>query len=59
MKKEWFSYKEVAERLGVAAQTLRIWKMEGKIKPKKFGGAVRFHISYILEIEEKGINNAN
>ncbi len=55
MKREWFSYKELAERWGMAEQTLRTWKMQGKINPKKFGGRVKFQMSYILELEAKGV----
>ncbi len=55
MKQEWFSYKDVAERWGIAVQTLRVWKMQKKLKPVKFGSRVKFHINYILELEAKGV----
>lgn len=53
--KEWFSYQDLSERWGIAVQTLRVWVMEGKLKAVKFGRLVRFHISYILEVESRGI----
>jgi hypothetical protein len=35
--------------------TPRIWVMEKKLKPLKLGRAVRFHETYILELEAKGV----
>jgi predicted site-specific integrase-resolvase len=50
------SYKQLAERWGVAVQTLRIWYMEGRLPGAvKFGRLVRFPIPYILQVEAKGV----
>jgi hypothetical protein len=54
MQKEWLTYRDLSERWSIAVQTLRIWVMERKLKPAKFGRLVRFSMAYILEIEARG-----
>jgi len=49
------SYKDLSARWKIPISTLRIWVMEKKLKPLKLGRAVRFHESYILELEKKGV----
>ena len=52
----FLSYKQLAERWGVAVQTLRIWYMEGRLPGAvKFGRLVRFPLPYILQVEAKGV----
>lgn len=53
---QFLTYKELASRWNLSVNTLRIWVMKGKIKPVRFGGAVRFPLSYILELESKGFS---
>ena len=54
MTKEWLTYRELSERWNIAVQTLRIWVMEGRLKPVKFRRLVRFSMAYILWIEANG-----
>lgn len=54
MSEKFFTYNELAERWKIRVNTLRIWVMQGKLKPMKFGRLVRFSESYILEIESNG-----
>lgn len=54
MSKKLLSYKDLSTRWQVPVNTLRIWVMENRLKPIKLGRLVRFHESYILEIESKG-----
>lgn len=49
------SYKDLSARWQVPVNTLRVWVMEKKLKPLKLGRAVRFHESYVLELETKGV----
>jgi predicted site-specific integrase-resolvase len=52
----FLSYKQLAERWGYAVQTLREWKMQGRLPGAiKIGGGVRFPIGYVLEVEAKGV----
>ena len=47
----FLSYKQLAERWGVAVQTLRIWYMEGRLPGAvKFGRLVRFPMSYVMQL---------
>lgn len=46
--------KELAEYLGLAHQTIRIWVSQGKIPYTKLGSAVRFSPDQIDMILEKG-----
>lgn len=55
MAPKWLSYKDLSERLQIPVNTLRIWVMEKKLIPVKFGRLVRFSESYIQELEAKGI----
>jgi excisionase family DNA binding protein len=54
MAPKWLSYKDLSERLQIPVNTLRIWVMEKKLIPVKFGRLVRFSESYIQELEAKG-----
>jgi hypothetical protein len=55
MSQKLLSYKDLSARWQIPINTLRIWVMEKKLKPLKLVRAVRFHESYILELEEKGV----
>jgi excisionase family DNA binding protein len=56
MAGKMFSYKEAAERLGVALHTLRCWKMEGRLPGVvKLGRLVKFPEAYLQELETKGV----
>jgi excisionase family DNA binding protein len=56
MAGKMLSYKQTAERLGVALHTLRCWKMEGRLPGVvKLGRLVKFPESYVLELETKGV----
>jgi excisionase family DNA binding protein len=57
MAPKWSSYKDLSERLQIPINTLRIWVMEKKLVPVKFGRLVRFSESYIQELEAKGISS--
>lgn len=60
MAGKMLSYKDVAERLGVSVQTLRDWKMQGRLKKVvKMGRLVKFPESYVLELETKGVAPLN
>ncbi len=60
MSCKMLSYKETAERLGVSLQTLRCWKMEGRLKGiVKLGRLVKFPESYVAELETKGVPPLN
>jgi hypothetical protein len=48
-------YKDLSERWQVPVTTLRVWVMEGKLKCIKLGRLVRFALSYIEEVEAKGL----
>jgi hypothetical protein len=50
------TYKDLSERWRIPISTLRIWVMKKKLLPVKLGRLVRFHESYILELEKKGIS---
>lgn len=50
----WLTYKEVAEHLGVAKQTVYNWASQGKIPRHKRGRVVRFRRSEIDEWMEAG-----
>ena len=49
------SYKDLSVRWQIPINTLRVWVMEKRLKPTKFGRLVRFKESYISEIESKGL----
>lgn len=49
------TYKDLSERLQVPVTTLRVWVMEGRLKPIKLGRLVRFSESYVAELESKGL----
>ena len=49
------TYAELSKRLDIPVGTLRIWVMQGRIKPVKHGRLVRFQESYVKELEEKGV----
>ena len=51
------TYQELSVRLGVPVGTLRIWKMQGKLKCVKFGRLVRFPEAYVLNLEQKGLSD--
>ena len=55
MSNKMLTYKEVSERLKIPVGTLRIWVMQKRLIPIKFGRLVRFPESYIMELEKKGI----
>lgn len=37
MKEKYYTSKEVKEKLGISAQTLKRWKDDGKIRVKQIG----------------------
>jgi excisionase family DNA binding protein len=49
------TYEDVSERWQVPLTTLRVWVMEGKLKPIKLGRLVRFLESYVAQIETTGL----
>jgi predicted site-specific integrase-resolvase len=49
------SYKDLSERWQVRITTLRVWVMEGKLKCIKLGRLVRFSLSYIEDVEARGL----
>jgi hypothetical protein len=51
----YLTYKDVSRKWQIPINTLRIWVMEKRLQPTKFGRLVRFKESYILEIESKGL----
>jgi len=55
MANKFLTYKDLSERLNIPVGTLRIWVMEKKLIPVKFGRLVRFPESYVSELEQKGI----
>ncbi|MFA4829209.1 MAG: helix-turn-helix domain-containing protein [Thermodesulfovibrionales bacterium] len=55
IKKQFMNYKELSEVLGVSEGSLRIWVMQGRIKPVRFGRCVRFSESCVKDLEEKGV----
>jgi len=55
MPDKLLAYKDVAERWQLPVNTLRIWVMKKKLTPVKMGRLVRFPVSYIIELEQKGI----
>lgn len=55
IKKRFLNYRELSKVLGVCEGTLRIWVMQKRLKPVRFGRCVRFSESYVEEIEKKGI----
>lgn len=48
------TYKELSDRWKIPINTLRIWVMQGKLKPIKFSRLVRFSEAYISELETQG-----
>ena len=55
MASKLLSYKDLSERWQVRMTTLRVWVMEGKLKCIKLGRLVRFSLSYMEEVEAKGL----
>jgi excisionase family DNA binding protein len=56
MSKRLYSYGETAEILGVSVQTLRDWKMQGRLPGTvKLGHLVKFPEAYVRELETKGV----
>jgi hypothetical protein len=55
MATKLLSYKDLSARWQKPINSLRIWVMEGKLKPLKLGRSVRFKESYISELEVKGV----
>ena len=55
MATKLLSYKDLSVRWQKPVNSLRIWVMEGKLKPLKLGRLVRFRESYIVELEAKGV----
>lgn len=54
MPEKMLTYKDLSERWKIKINTLRIWVMQGKLKPLKLGRLVRFSEAYILELESNG-----
>jgi excisionase family DNA binding protein len=50
-----YTYKQVSEITGFPENTLRTWKMQGRLKFVKFGRSIRFRESYINELICKGL----
>jgi excisionase family DNA binding protein len=59
MPEKLLDYRQVSELTGFPVGTLRIWVMQGRLKPVKFGSRVKFTESYIDEILKKGIPHKN
>jgi hypothetical protein len=55
MATKLLSYKDLSARWQKPISSLRVWVMEGKLKPVKLGRLVRFNESYIIELEAKGV----
>ena len=55
MASKLLCYKDLSERWQVPVTTLRVWVMEGRLKGIKLGRLVRFALSYIEELETKGL----
>ena len=55
MATKLLSYKDLSARWQKPINSLRVWVMEGKLKPVKLGRLVRFSESYILELEARGV----
>ena len=55
MRAIFLTYIDLSERWKVPINTLRMWVMEGKLKPIKLGRLVRFLESYIIQIETTGL----
>jgi hypothetical protein len=54
MQDKMLTYNDLSERWKIKINTLRLWVMQGKLKPLKLGRLVRFSESYILEKESNG-----
>jgi predicted site-specific integrase-resolvase len=59
MPEKLLDYKQLAELTGFQVQTLRAWKMQGRIKPVPFGSRPRFPASYVEELLKKGVPPKN
>lgn len=49
----WYDTKELAEKLGIKPQTLRMWKSTGahpELKPKKLGGKVYYSSANLIQV---------
>lgn len=49
----WYDTKELAEKLGIKPQTLRMWKSTGahpELKPKKLGGKVYYSSANLTQV---------
>lgn len=59
MPEKLLDYKQLAELTGFKVQTLRAWKMQGRIKQVPFGSRPRFSESYVEELLKKGVPPKN
>jgi len=59
MPEKLYSYKQLSELMGFKVQTLRTWKMQGRIKPVQFGSRPKFTESYVEELLKKGVPRKN
>lgn len=49
----WYDTNELAEKLGIKPQTLRMWKSSGahpELKPKKIGGKVYYSSENLIQV---------
>jgi uncharacterized protein YjcR len=49
----WYDTNELAEKLGIKPQTLRMWKSSGahpELKPKKIGGKVYYSSKNLVNV---------
>ena len=51
-----YKYKEVAEILGLAEQTIRKWVHQGKIPVVKLGSSARVTQETVNKLAEEGLN---
>ena len=59
MPEKLLDYKQVSELTGFPVGTLRIWVMQGRLKPVKFGSRVKFRESYLEELLKNGVPRKN
>jgi hypothetical protein len=59
MLEKLYSYKQLSELMGRPVQTLRYWKMQGRIKGINQGSRVMFPESYVEELQKKGVPHKN
>lgn len=56
MNETWFTPNELADKLKISEQTVRLWVRQGKVKARKFGRAWRIPGAEVERVLEQGIN---